>query len=237
MRDLIFEGRDVAEALQVAAERLGQAPESLRYIVLEAGDSQSEDASGAPARIAILHEARPSDFVPPGPQPDPVPSPQDPQVGMRGILRAIAAAADVDLACEITQGDETLTVRIAGPGRELLLADHARPLKALTHLLQRMYGHTLAPVRIRLECEGHREQREQELRALAQELAASVRSDGQERSAPALNSYERRLIHVALSGEPGLRTYSSGTGSGRRLVIAPAEARPDPEGADGSDPA
>jgi spoIIIJ-associated protein len=156
---------------------------------------------------------------------------------MRGILRAIAAAADVDLACEIAQDDETLNVRIAGPGRELLLADHARPLKALTHLLQRMYGHELAPVRIRLECEGYREQREQELKVLARELAASVRSDGQERSAPALNSYERRLIHVELSGEPGLRTYSSGTGSDRRLMIALADARPDPAGSRGPDPA
>jgi len=237
MKDLIFEGRDVTEALQMAAERLGQAPESLRYIVLEAGGSRGEDASGAPARIAILHEARPSGSVQPDSDPDPAPSPQDPQAGMRSILRAIAAAADVDLACDITQDDETLTVRIAGPGRELLLADHARPLKALTHLLQRMYGHTLAPVRIRLECEGYREQREQEIKALALELAASVRSDGQERSAPAMNSYERRLIHVALSGEPGLRTYSSGTGSDRRLVIALAEARPEPGGTDGQDPA
>ena len=230
MRDLIFEGRDVAEALQVAAERLGQPPESLRYVVLEAGRSQGEDA-----RIAILHEARSNAIV--RPDPDPAPSPQDPRAGMRGILRAIAAAADVDLSCDITQDDETLTVRIAGPGRQLLLADHARPLEALTQLLRRMYGHTLAPARIRLECEGYREQREQELEALARELAASVRSDGQERTAPALNSYERRLIHVALSGEPGLRTYSSGTGSDRRLVIALADARPEPGVSDGQEPA
>jgi spoIIIJ-associated protein len=44
---------------------------------------------------------------------------------------------------------------------------------------------------------------------------------------PPLNSYERRVVHLALQDEPGITTASSGEGAERRLTIAPA---PRPQG-------
>jgi spoIIIJ-associated protein len=37
-----------------------------------------------------------------------------------------------------------------------------------------------------------------------------------------LNAYERRVVHVALQGEPGVTTYSVGEGSARRVTVGPA---------------
>jgi spoIIIJ-associated protein len=45
-----------------------------------------------------------------------------------------------------------------------------------------------------------------------------------------LNAYERRLVHVALQGEPGITTYSVGEGAGRRVTVAPADADAAPPG-------
>ena len=42
---------------------------------------------------------------------------------------------------------------------------------------------------------------------------------------PRLNSYERRVVHMALAGEPGIRTSSVGEGAERRLTVAPAALR------------
>jgi spoIIIJ-associated protein len=61
------------------------------------------------------------------------------------------------------------------------------------------------------------------LRGEALELAAAVLEDGQPRLLGPLNSYERRIVHVALAEDPRVRTFSVGEGSDRRVTIAPAE--------------
>ena len=39
---------------------------------------------------------------------------------------------------------------------------------------------------------------------------------------PPLNAYERRVVHMALSGVPGIVTYSVGEGADRRVTVGPA---------------
>ena len=56
----------------------------------------------------------------------------------------------------------------------------------------------------------------------------TVRGDGRPRESRPLNAYERRIIHVAISEEPGLRTFSVGEGADRRVTVAPAD--PEAEG-------
>ena len=75
----------------------------------------------------------------------------------------------------------------------------------------------LDPRRLVVTCEGYRVERDEGLRRTAQELAAAVRQDGVARSTRPLNSYERRVVHVVLANEPGIRTYSVGDEGNRRV--------------------
>jgi spoIIIJ-associated protein len=72
-----------------------------------------------------------------------------------------------------------------------------------------------------VDCEGHRETRDEAIRLKARGLAAAVRADGTARVTDPLNAYERRIVHMALAEEPGVTTYSVGEGAGRRVTIAP----------------
>ena len=52
-------------------------------------------------------------------------------------------------------------------------------------------------------------------------LAAAVAGDGVPRKMRALNSYERRVVHAALTGHPAVQTFSVGEGGERRVTVAP----------------
>jgi predicted RNA-binding protein Jag len=90
------------------------------------------------------------------------------------------------------------------------------------HLLQRMFAPDLVPLSLRVECGGFRDRRDAALETEARALAERVRSEGRPLTMPPLNAYERRVVHVALSGVPGIATYSVGEGADRRVTVGPA---------------
>ena len=56
MRDQVFSGDSIEEALAAAARTLGLPREKLRYVVLDPGKPGARGLSATPARIAILHD-------------------------------------------------------------------------------------------------------------------------------------------------------------------------------------
>ena len=226
MKDQVFSGRDVEEALAAASQALGVPREGLHYVVLDAGATSGRGLTAQPARVAVLMDRT----APPPPAPPAVGprAEKDPRAGVRAVVRAIAEAAGVEVAAEIEEAPDTLTVRIEGKDVAFFLDDDADVLEGLDHLLQRMYQRALDPRRLVVTCEGHRIERDEGLRRTAQELAEAVRRDGVPRTTRALNSYERRVVHVTLAAEPGIRTYSVGEEGNRRVTVAPRETGGEP---------
>jgi len=228
--DRAFTGRDVAEAVAAASQALGVAPGRLRYVVLEAGSPGGLGIGGTPARIAVLVEASRAREGDPGEAAGAAPAAPEVAPVLRGLVRSLAEAAGVDLGAELEEQGGVLTVRLEGPGRELLLEEEGEVLRALEHLLQRAAARPGPRPRVVVACEGYRETRDEGLRAEARALAEAVRRDGRPRETRPLNAYERRIIHVALSGEPGLRTFSVGEGADRRVTVGPSGGEPEAEG-------
>jgi len=231
VKDQVFSGRDVEEALAAASRALGLPREGLRYVVLDPGAASGRGLTAQPARVAVLMDR---DAPPPARPAAPTPAARaerDPRAGVRAIVRAIAEAAALEVSAETDETPDTLTVKIEGKDVSFFLDDDADVLEGLDHLLQRMYQRALEPRRLVVTCEGFRVERDEGLRRTAQELAAAVRRDGVPRTTRPLNSYERRVVHVALAEEPGIRTYSVGEEGNRRVTVAPrdAEGGPEPE--------
>lgn len=234
MRDQTFSGGDVGEALAAAGRALGLDPGALRYVVLDPGSPGGLGIKPTPARIAVL-----LDGVRQGAAPQPAPQPRgDFQSRIRALVRAVAEAAGLDVSAEIEAGEEGVAVRLLGPDRSFFYgpADRGDALRALEHLLQRILAAELAPRALRLECEGYRERREAALGEEARRLAEQVKGDGVARTTGPLNSYERRIIHLALSEAEGVVTYSVGEGPERRVTVAaapPVGSREDPTAGNG----
>lgn len=229
MKDRIFSGADLDEAKASAAANLGLPLASLRYVVLDAGAPGGRGLSPTPARIAVLiedaarHSVHPAPARPPRAERAEPREPQDPRAGLVETIRAVAEAGALQVSAELEEGEDALVVSLRGEDRGFFLEpdDRAEVLRATEHLLLRLYGAALQPRTVRLTGEGFRERRDAALAADARRLAAEVRQDGRARTMPPLNSYERRVVHMALAGEPGIATRSAGEGPERRLTIAP----------------
>ncbi|WP_287130233.1 R3H domain-containing nucleic acid-binding protein [Candidatus Cyanaurora vandensis] len=86
-----------------------------------------------------------------------------------------------------------------------------------------------------VELLGYRAQRHKELLALAEQAIQAVRATGKEYVFEPLRSAERRQLHMMLSGEQELFTFSRGKEPDRYLVLSP-KADPD-KGSEDSDEA
>jgi spoIIIJ-associated protein len=244
MKDQVFTAPTVDEAIALAELTLGVSRAHLQYVVLEKERPGTLGRADSPARIAILLEGGP--VAPPGPQrPAPAPAPRrkeepatprpvaaagvprDYRASVREVLRAIAEAADVDLSAELREREGAVTIVLEGEGRRILLEDEAEPLRALEQILQRVLARDGGPRRLVLECEGYRDARGEALRSEALRLADAVCGDGRARTTDPLNSYERRLVHVALAEHPRVKTFSVGEGADRRVTVALRERTQD----------
>jgi spoIIIJ-associated protein len=227
MKDQVFDGATVEDAVAAASRALAISAEQLRYVVLDAGTVAARGLTARPARIAVLLSA------PPGSAEGRLPAVAAPASApavlgvtavaaeIRELIRELARAADADLAGEVTTSDEAVLVHLEGQGKDLLLEDEGDVLQALEYLLQLMYRRAIEPRRLVVDCEGYRSDRDRALHDEALALAAAVVGDGVPRKMRALNSYERRIVHAALTGHPAVHTFSVGEGGERRVTVAP----------------
>ncbi|MDP3901649.1 MAG: R3H domain-containing nucleic acid-binding protein [bacterium] len=66
-------------------------------------------------------------------------------------------------------------------------------------------------------------EREKLIVELAKAAARKVLINKQEVQLPAMNAYERRLVHVELATRPDVKTESSGDGHERHVVVRPLD--------------
>jgi len=72
-----------------------------------------------------------------------------------------------------------------------------------------------------VDVNNYRRERENLIGELARAAARKVMVTKQEISLPAMNSYERRVVHTALAAHPEVITESSGEGKNRYVVVRP----------------
>ena len=106
----------------------------------------------------------------------------------------------------------------------LLIGRRGETLSSLQYLVNTIVGRTGedAPV-YGIDIEGYRRRREQTLVDLAHEIAQEVRETGDVITLEPMPASERRIVHLALETEEGVRTESVGSGDRRQVEVLPAE--------------
>ncbi len=93
-------------------------------------------------------------------------------------------------------------------------------LERVVNLLSKKYGIS-EPIFV--DVNNYRKERENLIVELAKAAARKVLITKQEVKLPAMNAYERRLVHVELSARPDVKSESFGEGPERYVVIKPLE--------------
>ncbi|MFO7495410.1 MAG: RNA-binding cell elongation regulator Jag/EloR [Desulfobacterales bacterium] len=241
--DLEFEGRDVEKAAKAASERLGISLEKLQYDVISYGSTGIFGVVGArKAKIRVLNKGlskirtRKADGDKSAPTiaavPDaenaaekPAPSIQVSeeaiQIGQDGLERILDFITDNAAVAASTDGDR-LVYEITGGDAAVLIGKRGQTLEALQYLVEKMVNvNSEAHVRVDIDVEGYLKSRAQNLEKMAARLAEKVLKNRKPATLGQLNSHDRRVVHLALKAEEGVRTQSLGNGYYRKLVIYP----------------
>lgn len=140
------------------------------------------------------------------------------------FAQGIAAASGLDIQATMTAQDaESVTIAFDGPDARWMVGRNGQALDALQYLASlsvvRRGGVRLRAI---FDADSYRARREATLRKMAENLAAEVKSTGQEAVLDPLSPLERRIVHTALAEDPGVTTYSEGEEPERYIIISPA---------------
>ena len=91
---------------------------------------------------------------------------------------------------------------------------------SINHLLRMIAKKQNQPA-IFFDINNYRQERENLIAELARAAAKKVLQTKENIQLPAMNSYERRLVHVELAVHPEVTTESAGSGKDRYVVIKP----------------
>ena len=147
---------------------------------------------------------------------------EDKRLELEKLTRIFLDAMHLDLTPTLTEMDDAIRIDLEGADVDLLLERRATTLESLQLILRKVAGRQLdLGKRLVLDCAGYREGRENELIQIAINAAEKVRKLGEPIDLSLMNSYERRLVHMALRDEEGIKTASQGEGLLKRVRVLP----------------
>ncbi len=109
---------------------------------------------------------------------------------------------------------------IKTPESGLLIGDRGDTFQALSHLIRRIASKGMEEMAdFAIDVNDYRSSMVENLKLKANMLANRARDMKANVEMEPMTSYERLIIHGVLSGQPNIKTESTGEGKDRRLVI------------------
>lgn len=139
---------------------------------------------------------------------------------IQNILKQMGFNAQI----EIFNKDDVPTYRIYSDNDALLIGKNGKNLKALQNVVQQAIKKEINnSFKFVLDISNYQEKKEKHLVYLAKNIAREVASTKVEVKLDSMNSYERRIIHNALTNNKKVYTESTGEEPNRCVVIKPRE--------------
>lgn len=206
----VFTGKSVDSAIQEGLAALGLTLEEANVEVLEEGKKKL--FGSVKARVKITKKQsdaqRAVNFVD----------------GLLEILKLNAVS-------EIVENGESIKLDIKATNSARLIGKHGEILDAIQCIAGAVANIGREEyLKVVVDCENYRSQREETLKALAVKLANKAVEKGRKMTLEPMPAYERRIIHSALTDNPDVKTVSEGKEPQRYIAVIPNNAKPNDRG-------
>ena len=136
------------------------------------------------------------------------------------ILKAMGYSVNI----EVKNKEEVPKYIIFSDNDALLIGKNGKNLKALSTIVSQYLNKELGRnYKFIIDVNEYKQKREQSLERLAKRVAREVATSKVEAKLDSMNSYERRIIHNALTNNKRVYTESEGEEPNRYVVIKPKE--------------
>lgn len=240
MSEIIVSAKNVDAAIALGAEKLGKDINDVKYEVIEEGkkgilgfgavdakvkvycegeekcnccdchdnEQEIEAKEGSPEKVALdLLETIISD------------------IGINAHAKIVKTEIETPEGKAIPE--KNVYVEIEGENLGSLIGRHGDVLDSLQYLANIAAGRKVKSgeekkeyIKICLDIENYRAKREETLKALARRMADKALKYEKNMTLEPMLAYERKVIHAELQDYEGVFTYSIGSDSDRRVVIA-----------------
>ncbi len=139
----------------------------------------------------------------------------------RELISCLHLTLDLDARAK----GQVVEINLSGSDRPFLLSNTAAVLNSVEYLLNKAFrtGKDEEIATIILDSDNYRQQREAELKLLAQIASQKVIAQHRPLSLQPMTPRERRIVHLALAPIEGVRSQSDGEGDNRNITIYPAD--------------
>jgi len=138
------------------------------------------------------------------------------------FVTAVTRAMGLSLTATVVETPELLRVDLGGEGGEWLVRKRGETLNALQHIVSSVFRDGLPEdQRLAVDCLGFRQDKDAELRRMAQFVAEKAVIAGTTQEMGPLNPYERRIVHMAVAERGDATTESIGDAFMKTVLVSP----------------
>ena len=136
------------------------------------------------------------------------------------VFKAMKLEASINVEFDTAENELSIDVKAEDMG--VLIGKRGQTLDSLQYIVSLAINkNSNEYVKVKLDSENYRIRRKETLENLAKNIASKVKRTGRQVSLEPMNSFERRIIHSALQGDPNCETFSEGNDPYRKVVVKP----------------
>ncbi len=198
-----YSGKTKEEAIQNAKEDLQEVEENL--FIKEIGETKGGIFKSKKVEIEVVEKREVVKHI-------------------KEYIVQIVKSMGFNVNVEVKNKEEVPKYVIFTDNDALLIGKNGKNLKALSVLVSQHLNNELGRnYKFVLDINEYKDKREKSLERLAKRVAREVANTKIETKLDSMNSYERRIIHNALTNYRGVYTESEGEEPNRYVIVKPKE--------------